>query len=153
MNEERLVDNVKTEETKALVTVKDGAGTLALRALDYWTSLDTTTVQGQTDFLRCKGPETVDADSVLGQQLSVRDVMIHEALGVDPSTGEEYKWIRYCLILTDGRIVAGGSSGVRNSLADMVSVYGAPPWKGGINCKLVANKTRRGFKVHLLVPA
>lgn len=142
--------NDENDAGTSLIPSKTGSGELTLRAPKYWTSLDLETDEGKRDFIRAKGEDGLDFDKVKGTTVAIRDILCHEAETANKETGEVTYWIRNVLILEDGTLVSGGSQGIRNSLADMIAVYGNPPWKPAIKVAVKERKTASKRKMHYL---
>lgn len=116
----------------------------------FWTSLDLKSERGKRLYMRAKRAVDHDAGDFLNQTFKLTDVLIHQASEVDPATGEERTWTRYCLFTDEDKIISGGSDTVREALADLCVLEGPPPWTDGIAVKLVSIKTANKRTMHSL---
>jgi hypothetical protein len=95
--------------------------------------------------------DTVPLSDFLGKTIRVRHVMAHPAtVGRDEG---EVEAVRIVLQDVKGVNYSCVSEGVMQSLRQIGSVYGNPPWEDGLALEVIQVNTRGGFRVYKLVPA
>lgn len=67
--------------------------------------------------------------------------------------GELINAVRVSLVASDGAIYTTVSEQVRQSIGQIIAVFGAPSKKAPVTVQAVEIKTRRGFKMLKLIPA
>jgi hypothetical protein len=152
MAKEKKQEQQPEDNGREIVPVGPRGGPLEFKPRPYWTSLDLSTNDGRALYMKAKNGGDLTPADVMGKDFLIQHVLIHEVDDVDQESGEVKTWVRYCLITPDGQIVTGGSSGIKNSIADLIELYGCPPWKNGLNVRMVSRKTSNKFTVHLLEP-
>jgi hypothetical protein len=92
------------------------------------TSIDVKTPQGKTDYMRCLGTADRLAMQVAGQEIYIRDWLIHEVELTDEATGELYPAARLVLVEHDGKTVSTCSESLIGGISHLLRLYGRGPW-------------------------
>lgn len=125
-------------------------GELQVSTLKWWTSLDLNTDEGRKLFMQAKSGDCFDFNSVNAKEIELHDILIHE-VKEDGEPGDLPKvWCRNVLILAKGEMVAGGSQGVRDSIADLMICKGRPPWNPPLKVRLMSQTTASKRTRHYL---
>lgn len=111
----------------------------------YWTSLDTGTMQGKAFLQRALVTQDLKVDEIDDGVITVTDLVAQRIQIVSDNDGEIADATRLVLIGKDGRTVSTVSEGAVNSLRQVISTFGKPPWKDGLRLKFERKKTRKGF--------
>lgn len=119
---------VVSEQSNGLAPVIALDNPLAPSAKRFWSSLDLKSPGGQRDYLKAKQGECLPVDGFIGKPIEIVDLLFHEAESLDPETGEMSSWIRGVLITKAREFIGVGSTGIKNSLADIITVRGNPPF-------------------------
>lgn len=120
------------------------------RQPNFWTTLKGDKEEGRRMILKALGDADYDADSLEGRPIRVSNLLTKRAMRVDPESSEVATWVRAVLIAADGTTVAFGSSGVIESLANIIALYGMPPWHPELVVKLAVSKIGGGHKFYRL---
>lgn len=107
------------------------------------TSIDTKTPQGKTDYMRCLGTADRLAMQTAGQELYLRDWLIHEVELTDEATGELYPAARLVLIEHNGQTISTCSESLIGGISHLLRLYGRGPWVPTLAVTIKAIKAKK----------
>jgi len=110
----------------------------------FWCTLDKSIPANKRTILRAMQDCEFNAESLLKACdgiFSVEHILSHPVEVTDKQTGEKIPTTRVVLIDPEGATCSFVSGGVMKSLQILADLYGVPPWKGGIKCRLVQFRT------------
>lgn len=117
------------------------------------TSLPVKTPEERGRVLAIIEGDSVAGETLLGQQLAIRDYICHPVDITDDESGEVVQAVRTLLIEPSGRVVTFVSAGVLKSLGRLAYVRdGFPPWEPPIVVTLRQRSTGRGRRTYSLSP-
>lgn len=115
-----------------------------------WTSLDLKDERNAALYLAAKSAPDFGYEDVQGTEFCVTDAIMHTCQLADRQTGELVTKVRTILITDDGTSIGFVSTGVVNSLRDLMGLYGQLPWKPGRRLRVVQRTTSGGNRVYNL---
>ncbi len=139
--------------TSIIPTSLDGAAVSAFTGagLNALSSLNLATPEGKATFVTLKQGTHPSLDTVIGQEISIRHVLVHEVNMVDDKTGEVTVVPRSVLLCDEG-IYQATSWGVLDSLKLLAAVYGSPEWTPALKVRVTQVTTRKGRRTFTLTP-
>lgn len=102
----------------------------------FWSSIVLDSHEQRQKLFEALHGQNDSFEASLGEPLAITDVVLAERDRQDPATGELQRWVRIVILCDDGKILAGGSAGVRQSLGTLFGLYGNPPWKPPVVVKI-----------------
>lgn len=87
-------------------------------------TIDTSTDEGKTRYLKCLTSPTFRAKARVGEKLPVVDFFLHRVERVNKETGEVVPGLRLVFVLDDGRTVATSSEPVMKTWYHVANLYG-----------------------------
>lgn len=119
----------------------------------FWTSLDTSTIEGKKKALRALGNSDFPASYMRDMPFHTTDVLVHEVQVANRETGEITQAVRCVLISSDGKTISFVSNGVLGSLRNIIQLFGRPPWDPPLKLFVRDVNTRGGYRTYNLVLA
>lgn len=86
-------------------------------------------------FNAMNAPDVKISDHI-GQEITIRDIIVEPVEIVDDMTGEIRTSPRTILIDPDGNTYSATSYGIYNALRRLVAIFGAPTWENGITVRV-----------------
>lgn len=117
----------------------------------FWSSIDGRDPRKRVLLYQALDGDSDGFESIIGESVRLTDVVAAHRSVLNDKTGELTQYTRVCLILADGRCVAGGSGGVRRSLANLFGCFGLPPWPDGIPVSLKQIALPDGKRMYKLI--
>lgn len=97
--------------------------------------------------------QDVPGESMIGQELSISDYIVHPVQITDEATGEVADAIRCILPQPDGRLVAFVSTSILEGINRLAFVrQSLPPWEPAIRVRLIQVRTGRKRLIYKLLP-
>lgn len=115
-------------------------------------AVDTKDPAWKSTVMRAKNETTDQGLDCLNQEIALSGVMMHRAGKVNGDTGELKEWVRTVLFLEGGRTVSFGSEGIFQSVRDLATLFGDPPWKPAIKVRVKARPLDNGRHWYYLEP-
>jgi hypothetical protein len=103
-------------------------------------------------YMRCKRRADYSSDDVLGKSFYLRNAFGHIVEMVNDQTGEVVPAARVVLETRTGKTLGFVSTGIVQSLNDVLRVFGDGPWDPSPLLTVIQEKTRKGRKTLLLAP-
>lgn len=127
----------------------------ASRQKKWWTTIKGSSMEEKALLLKCLGDADRDGDSIGDNVFGIKHVLTKEAHAADPETGEVNYWIRTVMAAADGTTVSSGSTGVIDSIADLIEAFGIPPWEPELRVRIKRIRTgaKRAFYRLEIVPS
>lgn len=86
-------------------------------------------------FNAMNAPDVKISDHI-GQEITIRDIIVEPVEIVDDKTGEIRTSPRTILIDSDGHTYSATSYGIYNALRRLVAIFGAPTWENGVTVRV-----------------
>lgn len=118
-----------------------------------WATFDTTTDEGYARMSEYRHGEALQLADYLNQVIDIVDVIVEGASKTDPETGEVTSFPLITLIDKDGLAYRCGSTGVFDSLRDLLAWRPQTPWSPPMPVKCVAKRLGGGRRFFVLVYA
>lgn len=83
-------------------------------------------------------------NDMVGQKISVKDVVVMKRGQIDKSTGEIDSYIRIILVDKNGKTYSTGSIGIFRALKQAFAMFGEPTWDEPVTFEIAQAKTRGG---------
>lgn len=146
------IATVKEEQHEGVVAIFDQSPAA------FYSSIDSrnATMGDKAKVLAALGDPTFKVADVTNKILCVTDVVAHRVKIADMNTGETRPADRIVLILADGQTVAGVSDGFKQSLNNVMGLFGQPSWKtaenpNGLPLIIKSVTCKRGHTYNLIV--
>lgn len=124
---------------------------LAHRGPEVATSIDRSTPEGRAKLFLALQAESMPLGELLGESITVQDVVVHPAQSVDEETGGLKSFLRVVMIGPDGELYSCASTGIVEALSKFSWVFGSPPWVPPLKfrTKQVVNGKKRYYTIEV----
>lgn len=107
-------------------------------------SIDTTTEAGQSSYIKAQTSSDALAKHSVGQEIFVKDWLLHEIELTDPTTGETFPALRLVFITPEGKCISTTSEILIRTWRSVVRMFGVKTFNPPVMIIIKATKARVG---------
>lgn len=111
---------------------------------DAYTSLDLSSPEQKVKLYNAINGATDKISALINVEIKMMDAVMIPSQAVDDKTGELKYIVRSIIIDTDGNSYASSSSGMQNSLRNILAIFGTLHFDEGLKVKIKQVETKRG---------
>lgn len=111
---------------------------------DAYTSLDLSSPEQKVKLYNAINGATDKISALINVEIKMKDAVMIPSQAVDDKTGELKYIVRSIIIDTDGNSYASSSSGMQNSLRNILAIFGTLHFEEGLKVKIKQVETKRG---------
>lgn len=108
-----------------------------------WTSLDLAVFDNKMLLAQAMLPTAPKLEEVVNTTIKVFNLVVQSVEGINDESGEVEQYAGITLICDDDKMYWTGSNGVRKSIHSMFLWAGQPPWKDGIEVRVISRSFTR----------